>query len=199
MSTDIFDIKHHIQNEFFRLLQDGSPNDYLPNNLGKLYEEFASMLFAESYKLSLYNHHKALCYAKVEFTCLQNRNTIKQNREALQFVEKAILLIDIQIAFVEKLILSKNNSLPTVLQWQGSVMELVELIYALHEAGSFGNTSLKDLFVYIGKMFGCEISNYYRLFWDIRNRTAEERAYFLKNLTKTLQDKLNRMDGGARK
>jgi len=28
------------------------------------------------------------------------------------------------------------------------------------------------------------ITNYYRLFWDIRNRTAEDRAYFLNKLHK---------------
>jgi len=77
-------------------------------------------------------------------------------------------------------------------------MELVELVYALHEAGSFGKIPLKMLFAFISKMFGCEITNYYRLFWDIKNRTNEERCFFLKKLRKTLSDKLVRMDSGAR-
>ncbi|GHV07168.1 hypothetical protein FACS189416_7800 [Bacteroidia bacterium] len=77
-------------------------------------------------------------------------------------------------------------------------MELVELVYALHEAGCFGKTPLKTVFAAIGKAFGCEIDNYYRLFWDIRNRAAEDRAFFLNKLHKMLSDKFLRMDSGAR-
>lgn len=77
-------------------------------------------------------------------------------------------------------------------------MELVELVYALHEAGSFGNIPLKKLFGFIGKMFDCEITNYYRLFWDIKNRMGEERTFFLNKLRKKLSEKLVRMDSGAR-
>jgi hypothetical protein len=101
-----------------------------------------------------------------------------------------------QIAFVERQIVSQNNAEISLekLQWQVGVMELVELVYALHEAGCFGNISLKMLFITIGKMFGCEITNYYRLFWDIKNRTGEERTFFLNKLQKILSDKLARMD-----
>ena len=77
-------------------------------------------------------------------------------------------------------------------------MELVELIYALHEAGSFGKILLKILFGCMSKMFGCEITNYYRLFWDIKNRIGDERTFFLNKLRKMLSDKLIRMDKGVR-
>jgi hypothetical protein len=117
---------------------------------------------------------------------------------ALPYIEKALYLTNTQIAFVERKILLQNSPQPAILQWQGGVMELVELVYALCEAGCFGKTSLKNLFAIIGKMFGCEITNYYRLFWDIRNRTAEERTFFLNKLRKALSDKLVRMDSGAR-
>ncbi|WP_459684695.1 RteC domain-containing protein [Viscerimonas tarda] len=86
---------------------------------------------------------------------------------------------------------SQNLKAP---QWTGSRMELIELFYALHEAKCFSGTSLKALFASIGKMFGCEITNYYRLFWDVKNRTAEERTFFLNSLKKALSDKLIRMD-----
>jgi hypothetical protein len=94
--------------------------------------------------------------------------------------------------------LPQDSPQPANLQWQGGAMELVELIYALCEAGCFGKIPLKSVFACIGKTFGCEITNYYRLFWDIRNRASEDRAFFLKKLITALSDKLNRMDGGAR-
>jgi hypothetical protein len=84
------------------------------------------------------------------------------------------------------------------LQWAGTQMELVELVYALHEAGSFGKTPLKTLFTVTGKIFSCEVTNCYRLFWDIKNRIGEERTFFLNKLQKVLSDKLFRMDSGAR-
>jgi hypothetical protein len=57
---------------------------------------------------------------------------------------------------------------------------------------------MKTVFAVICRAFGCSIDNYYRLFWDIRNRASENRAFFLNKLKKALSDKLNRMDGGAR-
>jgi hypothetical protein len=87
---------------------------------------------------------------------------------------------------------------PEKIRWQGGQMEFVELVYALREAGCFGEATLKTLFAVIGKVFGCEITNFSRLFWDIGNRVGEERTFFLNKLRKKLSDKLIRMDGGAR-
>jgi len=112
-----------------------------------------------------------------------------------------------QIRWVEQLILSEQNA-PTCpyskklqnqtkLKWAGTQMEFVELVYALHEAGSFGKTPLKSLFSLIGQMFGCEITNSYRLFWNIRNRNGDERTFFLNKLRKMLSKKLTRMDSGS--
>ena len=121
----------------------------------------------------------------------------------MSYIEKTIYLIDTQIDFVERQILSQVNStnIPKSdlkkIQWKGGRMELVELVYALHEAGIFGKIPLKTLFDFIGKMFGCEVTNYYRLFWDIKNRIVEERTFFLNKLRKILSDKLVRMDSGG--
>ena len=120
------------------------------------------------------------------------------------YIEKAIYLIDTQINFIERQLLPQTN--PTItpeshlekVQWEGGLMEFVELVYALHEAGCFGKVPLKKLFAFTGKMFGCEITNYYRLFWNIKNRIGEERTFFLNKLRKMLSDKLTRMDDGAR-
>jgi hypothetical protein len=149
-----------------------------------------------------------LCYVKAELVCFQRQPRFRKNQIAMQFIEKTIGLIDTQIDFarwqmqgeqVRKQSQSDNPTKTcTKLKWQGSLMELVELIYSMHEAGCFGDTPLKTAFEVFGKTFGCEITNYYRLFWDIRNRMAEDRAYFLNKLLKALSDKLIRMDSGKR-
>jgi hypothetical protein len=116
---------------------------------------------------------------------------------------KAVNLIDTQIAFVEKQLLATtapNDSIPSgKLRWESTPIELVELLYALHEAGCFGSVSLKLLFDSAGKMFDCPIRNCYRLFWSISIRTGENRTFFLNKLRKTLSDKLVRKDSGKRK
>jgi len=71
------------------------------------------------------------------------------------------------------------------------------LLYAFHEADCFGKISLKDLFFTMGQIVDCKVKNHYRLFWDIKNRTAEERTFFLNKLRKKLLDKLVRMDSGG--
>ena len=123
-------------------------------------------------------------------------------------MDKAVRLIDKQIEFVEKQILASQNTVhcpfkpkssnKKTLKWTGTQVEFVELLYALHEAGCFGDISLKELFRTMGQAVNYEVKNHYRLFWDIRNRVAEERPFFLKKLKKMLSDKFFRMDGGAR-
>jgi len=114
----------------------------------------------------------------------------------LSYIEKLLHLIDMQIDFVERLLVSQNNNEPQLekIRWHGTQIEFVELIYALYEAGCFGKATLKKAFLLIGQLFDCEISNYYRLFWNIRNRAAHERTYFLNKLKTKLSEKLTRMD-----
>ena len=127
----------------------------------------------------------------------------EKNTVALPYAEKVLFLIDLQIDWVERQILSQAGSSNVTksnlekISWEGKQMELVELIYALHEAKCFGKLPLKTLFTFIGRTFGCEIINYYRLFWDIRNSIGDERTFFLNKLRKILSNKLLRMDGGA--
>ena len=91
----------------------------------------------------------------------------------------------------------KESSLKT-LKWTGTQIEFVELLYALHEVGCFGNIPLKNLFDRMGQIVDCKVKNHYRMFWNIKNRTTNERTFFLSKMTKKLSDKLIRMDCGAR-
>ena len=92
---------------------------------------------------------------------------------------------------------SKTSSGET-LKWAGTQVEFVELLYALHEAGCFGDTSLKDLFLRMGQMVDCEVKNHSRIFWNIKNRRAEDRPSFLKKLIKMFSNKFARIDSGVR-
>ena len=115
---------------------------------------------------------------------------------SLSYIEKLLHLIDMQIDFVERQLVSQNNDTPQLekIRWHGTRIEFVELIYALHEAKCFGKTTLKKMFSLLGTFFNFEVQDYYRQFWDIRNRVARERTFFLNKLTTKLSEKLTRMD-----
>jgi hypothetical protein len=122
----------------------------------------------------------------------------KKNTVAIEYLDKAIMLVKTQLDFAQHGLLfplqvAQGKALPK-LKWTGSQMELVEVVYALHEAKCFGETPLKKTFAIVGELFDCEIKNHCRLFWDIRNRVKGERVKFLDKIRKLLIEKLIRMD-----
>ena len=114
-------------------------------DLRREYDEFANRLFSEwSASNDWETYHNVLVYTYVELSCI----TAEAKKDVSEYVEKAIVLVDRQIEFVEKQIVSEQTgvhcpltfktAINQVLQWRGAHIELVELLNALHEAGSFG-------------------------------------------------------------
>jgi len=78
------------------------------------------------------------------------------------------------------------------LNWTGSKIDLVELVYALHQQKVFngGNTDLKEIAAYMGKMFNIELEeNIYRSYLDIKNRKTGH-TKFLISLSESLNSKI---------
>jgi hypothetical protein len=102
-------------------------------------------------------------------------------------------LLKTQIEFVKWKI---KQTIPArrQLKWVGEMIELVELVYALHAMGRFGDISIKKLFDVICEMFDCKIKNFYHLFWDIRNRTKGDRAVFIDKMKEALIQKMEEAD-----
>ena len=70
----------------------------------------------------------------------------------------------------------------------------MELGNALHEAGCFGKASLKTIFEVLGKTFGCEVKNHYRLFWGKKELFKGEPAEFIEKLKRAYLQKLQKQD-----
>jgi hypothetical protein len=106
------------------------------------------------------------------------------------------LLIDLHLNTVFRKQDNAINPAKKAIRWTGKPIELVELVYALHETKSFndGNVFLKDLFEIFCKMFDVEIKDFSRSFIDIKNRTDEKRTVFLDKLKKAFLQKLFRSD-----
>lgn len=80
-----------------------------------------------------------------------------------------------------------------LLNWSGSKVDLVELVYSLHHTKSFnnGNSDIKEIAAYFSKMFNIEIEeSIYRSYLDIKARKID-RTKFLTQLSDTLNHKIN--------
>jgi len=67
------------------------------------------------------------------------------------------------------------------LKWTGSIVEWVELIYALYAAGVIngGKVTLKKLFRTMGEVFGFEVREFSNYFMNIKRRVKGDRTTFL--------------------
>lgn len=89
---------------------------------------------------------------------------------------------------------NQNNKTP--LNWTASKTDLIELVYALKVSGviNTGNINTKELVNIFSSLFNIEVSNYYKIYSDIKNRSTE-RTKFLKKLVEDFQAKLDYDDG----
>lgn len=76
--------------------------------------------------------------------------------------------------------------------WTGNQTDLVELLYALVESGSFnnGNVQIKSVILYFQQIFQVDLKYYYHKFTDISNR-KKERTVFLDRLKICLTKKMD--------
>ena len=190
-----------MSSEFILLTQDNLSGINV-QRLQNSFEEFALFVFTE--KTNFHNkdmYHNALIYTRVELLFLVR----SLEEKAEEFMNKAIKLIDEQIIWVREQILSeysvqnssimKKNEKDTKLQWTGTQVEFVELVYSLHDAGSInkGNISLKELFSTFGGILNFVVADYYRYFSDITHRTGD-RTLYLDKLKRKFMQHLSKSD-----
>ena len=106
-------------------------------------------------------------------------------KNATIYLNKAILLINRQIEWVEKQLLAeqttsdcpfkKQASFQTNLKWTAKKTDLIELLYALDAAGCFnsGNASLNQIAVYLENVFSINLSHFPRDFYEMRIRNNQ--------------------------
>jgi hypothetical protein len=110
------------------------------------------------------------------------------------FLTKTILLIETQIDFVFREI---QQQMPhNKLKWTGSIIEWVELIYALRfvKRINSGKISLKELFQQMGEIFDFEVKEFANYFMNIKNRTNGSRTKFMDLMKDVLLGLMNDAD-----
>lgn len=73
------------------------------------------------------------------------------------------------------------------LNWTGSKVALVELLYALHSGGYFNNGAyvLKEVVAYFESVFNVDLGQYHRVFIEIKARKSDK-ARFINVLKEVL-------------
>ncbi len=81
-----------------------------------------------------------------------------------------------------------------MMRWTSSKVSLIELMYALHQSGSFNNgqTDIKSIATYFEKIFNIELGNYYRTYLELRIRNNPTK--FLDILQDSLLRKMEEDD-----
>lgn len=81
-----------------------------------------------------------------------------------------------------------------MMRWTGSKVSLIELMYALHQSGTFNNgqTDIKSMAAYLEKIFDIELGNYYRTWLELKIR--QNPTKFLDALTDSLNRRIEEDD-----
>ena len=120
-------------------------------------------------------------------------------RKALFFVRRMLKYVQTQ---VPPLSTSKSDIQTTPFRWTGSLVELVEIIYAFDETGCIndGQNDIKELTAFFGSQLGLEIkdSHCYNAYTDMKRRKSESRTYFLDKMRERLNLRMQRDDAKER-
>lgn len=135
---------------------------------------------------------------------MQNLTSSRRYRKknVAVYLNKAIRLINEQIEWTERQLLVEQQIVSnrllkeqpppqTKLTWTTKKTDLIELIYALHSAGSFnfGKVSLNQIAIYLEKMFDVNLSHFSRDFSEMRIRN--DKTPFMDRLRNLLKRRMD--------
>lgn len=89
-----------------------------------------------------------------------------------------------------------NPKAPKKLNWTGSKVAIIELIYSLHYQGVFdnGNADIRLIAKYFEDAFNVNLGNFYQTYLELRSRKMNQ-TKFLDTLRETLLRKMEEQDG----
>ena len=145
----------------------------------------------------------ALAYIEIELQHHPVRSLSEERKEIATYVSKALSFVrKMQKFLATPQVPPLSNPLHTpketitatspALQWTGSTLDLVELIYGLSEMGCINNgeTPLKELSATLYELFGLKTKECYRYYSAIKLRKNTSRTYFLDKMLTKLNEKI---------
>lgn len=188
------------ETDFFRRINEG---DSL-NDLCSSYRDFTDRVIQLCIGgMNLHHVILALTYVETELQFHQKFDGVETDsilglyiRKALSFVRRMLQYVRTQVPPLSTP--QTDSQLTSSFRWTGSLVELVEIIYAFDEIGCIndGQNDIKDLAAFFGSLFGMEIKvrNCYDAYLDMKRRKNESRTYFLDKLRERLNLRMQRDD-----
>ena len=184
---------------FFRIIIANTDNREIVSAYNKYKKEVCAVCCAPPSE----RHHLVftLAYIETELDSLHETRLMESPhanriRKALSFVRRMLKYVQTQVPPLSTT--QKSDIQTPPFRWTGSLVELVEIIYALDEIGCIndGQNGIKDLVAFFGAQFGLEIKvrNCYDAYLDMKRRKNESRTYFLDKLRERLNLRMQRDD-----
>lgn len=202
--TNLNDMDYHTltESDFFRFVSQNTE----AADIRAAYDEFSQTIFRSYVEAgNPYRLLFALIYAEVELQSLHD--TLSDRKDsAASYLKKALALVrrmleNLQAQVPPLSAISLDNS-PSSFRWTGSLVELIEVIYALDEMGCIndGQNDIKELTAFFGSQLGLEIkdSHCYNAYTDMKRRKSESRTYFLDKMRERLNLRMQRDDAKER-
>jgi hypothetical protein len=145
---------------------------------------------------------RTLRYARIRLHVLCgyiSKEETPESRTQIRFLHIVIGYIDTELEILNRYG-DTYSPKPHVCKrrWTGAVVEIVELIYALHEMKRIddGEIAMNELAGFFGELFGIRLDarNLYDAYTDIKRRKGESRTYFLDKLRERLNLRMQRDD-----
>ena len=145
---------------------------------------------------------RTLRYARIRLHVLCgyiSKEETPESRTQIRFLHIVIGYIDTELEILNRYG-DTHPPKPHVCKrrWTGAVVEIVELIYALHEMKRIdnGEIAMNELAGFFGELFGIRLDarNLYDAYTDIKHRKGESRTYFLDKLRERLNLRMQRDD-----
>lgn len=147
----------------------------------------------------------ALAYTENELQHHRTWHSPVENEQISLFVRKALTFVrKIQkhlatnnipqvppLTFIPETPKEKKTSVPA-LRWTGNAIDLVEIIYGIHEMGCIngGEIPLKQLAPILYSFFGVETKDCYRFYTDIKRRKTISHTHFLEQMQARLNERI---------
>ena len=115
--------------------------------------------------------------------------------ELLFVINMELKLLDLQMrGLSSNRPIARPDSKSVKFSWTGKTTDLVELIYGLDEMSCIngGRTSIKELSAFFYGLFDMHSKDAYRLYNDIKLRKGDSRTYFLDQMAKCLNERMER-------
>ncbi|MDE6877689.1 MAG: RteC domain-containing protein [Odoribacter sp.] len=138
---------------------------------------------------------RTLRYTRIRLCTL--RKYLPDRNPQIRFLDVAIADITTELDLLQRY--GKVHPLPESLhEWNGTLIDYVELIYGLQEVGCIdnGKITVTELASCFNRMFGMTIkeSHFYNAYTDMKRRKNDSRTYFIDKMRESLNHRMEQDD-----